>query len=610
VSLTASAAIVKGLPVLCVSAVFVAAWSLDALRAPTAAIFVDRPPTWFEDFAKVGSVSDDGRWLAYGTPGARRLIDLRTGRDAPERRDHDLAGVDDIVFLTDGRLARRGLRGGQRGWFVDGTATGAAGIPDDATPAWAADGRVAFVRGAERTILRVGTAANVAGHDLSKRIVGFAWTRDSREILALLREDDGGATLVAVDAAAGTPRVIRSGLDTSAWFPGPAPSPDGRSAVVALASVQSPNAEARHRPDSDRDLDLYTIDLKTGELQLVEDSPADDFAPVVSGGSLYWTRNHVEHSIVLVPFGGGPARDTRQRGELPSWHPNGRQLAYMVGDWRMVDIPMNLDAVVIDVDDDGAARGAPRPIVTGYHEDFPPVWSPDGRWIAYHSHRSTAAIPFHDAPGASDDIYLRRADDANAEEIRLTDFGWEVGSPSWSHDSRRLLLRSWERGAPGVAVPWVVSIDPETGRREQVERWRVPESIARVRNLVWSPVAPEVAVEAEAPGAGARELWVARQDGTSAERLATYRSTTHGGVGWSRDGQTIGYAGLAGERLQLFAVARRGGEPRQLTRDDGNLLHPAVSPDGRWIAATRFRVTKSIMRVAAACGVGDRQPCS
>jgi len=109
-----------------------------------------------------------------------------------------------------------------------------------------------------------------------------------------------------------------------------------------------------------------------------------------------------------------------------------------------------------------------------------------------------------------------------------------------------------------------------------------------VRTVVWSPVVAEVAVEAEAPGTGARQLWIARADGTSAERIASYRSTTHGALDWSRDGQTIVYAGLAGERLQLFAVARRGGEPRQVTRDEGNLLHPAVSPDDRWIAATRF----------------------
>jgi Tol biopolymer transport system component len=56
------------------------------------------------------------------------------------------------------------------------------------------------------------------------------------------------------------------------------------------------------------------------------------------------------------------------------------------------------------------------------------------------------------------------------------------------------------------------------------------------------------------------------------------------------------FSALAVDRLQLFAVERTGGTPRQLTFGRDNILHPQVSPDGRWIAATRLVVTKSIMR--------------
>lgn len=38
----------------------------------------------------------------------------------------------------------------------------------------------------------------------------------------------------------------------------------------------------------------------------------------------------------------------------------------------------------------------------------------------------------------------------------------------------------------------------------------------------------------------------------------------------------------------LFAVPAQGGERRRLTEADANLLHPTVSPDGRWIAASRI----------------------
>jgi Tol biopolymer transport system component len=419
---------------------------------------------------------------------------------------------------------------------------------------------------------------------------------DARAILVLAREADGGSTLHSLDAATGATRVVATGLDTSAWFPGPAPMPTGRSAIVALASTGPPDAEARHRPDSDRDQDLYSIDLQTGQLKPLVVSPGDDFAPVIASGVLHWTRNEIRDSVVVVPIAGGEPRVVAEAGELPSWHPSGRRLSYMVGDWRLVDIPMNLDAVVVDIDERADVRGSARPLIVGYHEDFPPAWSPDGRWMAYHSHRSATPIPFHNAPGTSDDIYLRRADDPKGGEIRLTDFGREVGTPSWSADGRRLFFASQDPAAHGAVSPWILTIDPDTGRRERAEKWRVPERIQKFRGIQWAPSGEEAAVEAEGVSRDSRELWIASADGTKAERIATFKSTTHGGIDWTPDARMLVYSALAGDRLQLFAVARTGGTPRQLTFGRDNILHPQVSPDGRWIAATRLRVTKSIMR--------------
>jgi Tol biopolymer transport system component len=575
------------------------AWISGQSQREPLAVFTETPPTWFEDFSKVADLSPDGRWAIYGAPGARRLIDLQTGNDAAERFARGFDRVRDGVFLPDGTLARRGTRGGQEGWFIgEDAGVRQVRIPaDPATPRWSRKGRVAFTRAAAPTIISIGEEDARTDHEFSKRIVGFAWMPDGETILVLAREPHGGSTLHTLDVASNMRRVVASDLDTSAWFPGPAPMPDGRSAVIALASTGPPDAEARHRPDSDRDQDLYSIDLKTGELGRIADSPADDFAPAIVGGRLHWTRNHVEHSVVLVPSGGDGSRVIFQGGQLPSWHPSGRQLAYMIGDWRMVDIPMNLDAFVVDIDGHGTVQSPPRPVVTGYHEDFPPVWSSDGRWMAYHSHRSPTPIAFHNAPGATDDIYIRRADDPDAKEIRLTDFGWEVGTPSWSPDGRRLLLTSFEKGAPGVSVPWLLTFDPEKGRAERVEKWRVPEQIKGVKGLAWSPTGEWVAIDAEAPDAGARELWLVSPDGVKSRRLTAFRSTTHGGLDWSPDGRSVVYSALVDGRMQFFSIALNAEKPRQLTHDQGNLLHPRVSPDGRWIAGTRLRVTKSIMRL-------------
>jgi Tol biopolymer transport system component len=46
----------------------------------------------------------------------------------------------------------------------------------------------------------------------------------------------------------------------------------------------------------------------------------------------------------------------------------------------------------------------------------------------------------------------------------------------------------------------------------------------------------------------------------------------------------------------LFSISRAGGTPVQLTHDAGNLMHPRVSPDGKWIACTRIVQSKQIWR--------------
>ncbi|MGH7713797.1 MAG: TolB family protein, partial [Gemmatimonadaceae bacterium] len=50
-------------------------------------------------------------------------------------------------------------------------------------------------------------------------------------------------------------------------------------------------------------------------------------------------------------------------------------------------------------------------------------------------------------------------------------------------------------------------------------------------------------------------------------------------------------------RPQLFSISAAGGTPKQLTGDNGSLLHPQVSPDGRHIAATRIVQSKEIRRM-------------
>jgi TolB protein len=193
-------------------------------------------------------------------------------------------------------------------------------------------------------------------------------------------------------------------------------------------------------------------------------------------------------------------------------------------------------------------------------------------------------------------VYLRLAGDIHAPEIRLTDFGWETGAAYWSPDGQKLLFASYKRGgASGISKLWVVTVDTQKGAALKAEMLPLAEDIRSTRAGMWSPDGKEIAIEDDR-GAGKRSLWIVRADGSHPEKLLDYESTTYGGLDWTRDGKTIVYSGLGGDRLQLFSVPRSGGAPRQLTHDSGNLMHPRVSPDGRRIACTRIVQSKQIWR--------------
>lgn len=554
---------------------------LACTRTPET-VFSLVPATWFEDGWSYFELSADGRHAMYGARFGLKLADLREGRLEP------------TSYSSPGAARRAGGPAAAIAWGGDQLADLA--LPDEALARLSPDGsKVAFfVPGAPR--LTAGARDALRTYELDGIVTGMGWVPRGDLLYVLVRHAEGFSSLDRLNVETGSLQPVRERLDAPPRFNSVAVSPDSRVLYLALASDSAPPDAERHRPEADRDTDIYALDLATGSLTPVLQEPGDDFHPAIAGGYLYWTHNDFRDQVVVLPAAGGEARLLVAGAQIPSWSPDGRQLAYTYGGWRIADWALNLDAAVVSLDDSLRPAGPPRSIVTGYHEDFTPVFSPRGNWLAYHSHRSPFPVPEYASPGSTDDIYLRRPDAAMASEQRLTDWGWEVGMPDWAPDGRRLVFDSWDRGGPpGTAHPWIVTVDTTTGRLLERRRLKLPDAAGGTLFASWSPQGDRIALVTR-EAADRQALWLVAPDGSGARRLISFANATYGGLDWTPDGSSVVYAALAGDRMQLFRLALAGGSPVQLTHDTANLLHPQVSPDGHWIAATRLEHRKSLRR--------------
>ncbi len=397
-------------------------------------MFQASPPFFIEHFNTPIQISPDERLAIIGSRHAFTLVDLATGQ--PTNGDI-WTGLDSVffaVFGPRGDLILLGSKSGSTGWFSHG-ASGpeSVAIPPDAAPKWSPDGRlVAFTRSsAPGNGVFVGPVGNAQPHAIAGAVSGFAWFPNSKAVLVAVTDPVTGLTaLLRLDAATGQSAAVARELDTEPFTTPVAVTADGRGAYLGLASAGRPNDSVRHVPrDAKRYLRIYRVDFATGERRPVATAPSigDSYAPVAAGGHLYWVRTNNNVAVVVVPIGGGPAQTVLQDIMIPAWRPDGRQIAAVYADFRQADWGLNLDVGVVDVDAAAHATGAWHPFIAGWGEDFVPAWSPDGRWVAYHSHRSANPTPYYMAPRPDRrhlDSACRRA---GARSVRGTPHGFRLG---------------------------------------------------------------------------------------------------------------------------------------------------------------------------------------
>ena len=239
-------------------------------------------------------------------------------------------------------------------------------------------------------------------------------------------------------------------------------------------------------------------------------------------------------------------------------------------------------------------QGAPaRPEVQS------PVWSPDGRRIAFVSRRDGKAL------------YVMNADGSGLRIVARVD---SLAKPAWSPDGRRVGFDAWSPDGRSIAFLqsnklYVVNADG-SGRRTLT---RLPKA-GRSRSLAWSPDGRKLAFLFEGDcGQFCFHLYVLNADGSGlrdlTRKLAGVRRFGAGPASdpvWSPDGRMIAFVRL-NTRLGVYVVNADGSGVRNLTPKPAGAAYaaPAWSPDGQ-IAFASDRDGNSEIYLMNADGSGQR----
>lgn len=208
-----------------------------------------------------------------------------------------------------------------------------------------------------------------------------------------------------------------------------------------------------------------------------------------------------------------------------------------------------------------------RQLTDGAFNDTAPVWSPDGKRIAFLSNRS-----------GSTQLHVMWAD--TREMLQLTRFERAPGGIQWSPDSSQIAFTAF---IPDETPVLPVRLPP------------VPRGaqLARGATVVDRP---SWAADGQGPTQkGYTHVFTVDATVGGTPRQVTSGNFSHSAPSWSADGQTIFVSGIRkpdAEYLrgdsEVYAVNLNTHAITQLTDRRGPDGSPLASPDGRWIAYTGF----------------------
>jgi Tol biopolymer transport system component len=419
------------------------------------------------------------------------------------------------------------------------------------------------------------------------------WSLDGKSILVTVWRKDRTAQLAWISAADGSVKMLRS-LE---WRqPGRvALSPDGR--YVAYDVLQ--------RQDS-TDRDIYVLAADGSSEHSLVQAPLHDAEPcwTPDGSRIVFLSNRSGRmDLWSIAVRDGKPQSAAQvvKTDIGTIRPKGFTRA---GSFYYVHVFRDDDVFTAELDRTTGKTRGPAARVTqanvGHNER--PAWSPDGKWIAFHSLRGHA----RNGPGAVS--LTLHSMETGAEQVFALNLA-TVERPVWFHDGSALLQAAWDqRGQVSFH-----RVRTGTGKfellRESGVEFKPGIALASDDTTLYAPTFDE-----------ARKVGgVTRFDLSTGQQTRLYTVPNSGfvpGLSLSPDGHTLAILqfNLEGSRMhpQVAAISVDGGAFRPLVNAaEGSGFMPvqglAWSADGRhvYFVRTKKGEDSQLWRVPAAGGAAE-----
>ncbi len=519
------------------AALFATGYILRAPKTAPAIVSEIQPPantnfTSTGNFSDPPAISPDGKWLAFAGPpsfgtatsGGRPELWVRP-LDSAEARP--LQGTNGATFpfwspdsryigyFADGKLSRIDVSGGPSVSLADAL--------DGEGGAWGADGTILFAPGGQE-IMRVafsgGTAQLVVKPSASQTAIGWPqFLPDGKHFLFYARStipEDSGTYADSVEG--GQPELILRGSSDAVY------APQGYLLFVRQGTLMAqPFDASKLRPTGDAAPLLEHAGANVGlhrGIFTVSENGTLSYGVASSAGinsRLLW----FDRSGKQIGETGTPAQYVQ-----PDLSPSGRELAVTILD-PVTEIP---SIWVYDL-----ARGAKTRLTFYTGISAEPVWSPDGKVIAFNSNR-----------GGRLNLYEKAADGTGSTTPLVVDNANEFFA-NWSSDGRYLVyqrlagrssrLELWVLPLFGNRKPFPLLRDKQFGVSEPAlspnDRW-----LAYVSSESGHP---DVYIVPFLHGSG---KWVVSTGGGAWPR-------------WRRDGKELFYLGLD-NKIMSAEIAEQG----------------------------------------------------